>query len=188
MGPWVSPLSLPPFGSGQWNGLGIGRCRGHLEDLVGKTRDKTQGMFGGLGPEMCMFCFVVFVVCCFLLFVECQMFWICMYREFMYIWIKYLKKCCIYFVWHTHCILHTTRKALSHLMWLNLFIPYHTWTDLASGPHTARNLWIAKFLILRHHQVLLLLIPVVFPFRQLGIINVSFQTMSLFTHHLNCKA
>ena len=59
-----------------------------LEDVVvtwkiwsEKHVTKRRGCFGGLGPEMCMFCFV----CWFLLFVECQMFWICMYREFMYI-------------------------------------------------------------------------------------------------------
>lgn len=179
-----SSLSLAPFGSGQWNGLGIGRCRGHLEDLVGKTRDKTQGMFWGLGARdvHVLFCLLVSFVCWMSDVLDLYVSWIYVHMN------KVFKEMLYLFCLACTCILHTTRKALSHLMWLNLFIPYHTWTDLASGPHTARNLWIAKFLILRHHQVLLLLIPVVFQFRQLGMINVSFQTMSLFTRHLNCKA
>ena len=39
-------------------GLGIGRYRGHLEDMVGKKLDKThRRVWGGSGPKMC---FVLF--------------------------------------------------------------------------------------------------------------------------------
>ena len=145
-----------------------------LEDVVvtwkiwsEKHVTKRRGCLGAWGQRCACFVLLFVGFFCWLNFrcFGCVWSWIYVHMN------KVFKEMLYLFCLAYTCILHTTRKALSHLMWLNLFIPYHTWTDLASGPHTARNLRIAKFLILRHHQVLLLLIPVVFQFRQLGMIT-----------------